>query len=69
MAGAIVTWFFIPEMPRDLASEDLLFKEYLEANGWETSGWGESLVASAPKEVVQAIEERSSDLADEKADE
>ena len=35
-----MTWIFTPEMPRDLASEDVAFKAYLEANGWDTSAWG-----------------------------
>lgn len=55
IAGAIVTYYFTPEMPRDLATEDAAFKAYLEANGWDTSSWGGEDSArkevEAPKEV------------------
>jgi MFS family permease len=44
MAGGLISWFLIPDKERDLESEDVRFREYLEANGHDTSFYGESLV-------------------------
>jgi hypothetical protein len=44
MVGAIISWVLIPDKERDLESEDVRFKAYLEANGHDTSFFGESLV-------------------------
>lgn len=44
MAGALVTWFFVPEMARDLETEDIAFKMYLEENGYDTSVFVEQAV-------------------------
>ncbi|KAI5477730.1 Major facilitator superfamily domain, general substrate transporter [Pseudohyphozyma bogoriensis] len=56
IAGALVTWFFVPEMSRELGGEDAAFKAYLEDNGWDTSSWGEALEDSAPQAVTKALE-------------
>jgi hypothetical protein len=39
----LISWFLIPDKEKDLESEDLRFKEFLEANGYDTSIYGESL--------------------------
>ncbi|KAL8276651.1 hypothetical protein RQP46_010919 [Phenoliferia psychrophenolica] len=62
LAGALVTWFFTPEMPRDLATEDAAFKAYLEENGWDTSSWG----GVAATDVVESRESQRSVEVDEK---
>lgn len=43
--GAIVAWFLIPDMSRDLENEDIKFREYLRQNGfeYEEEEFGESL--------------------------
>jgi hypothetical protein len=40
----LISWFLIPDKERDLESEDLRFREFLGANGYDTSFYGESLV-------------------------
>lgn len=40
--GGLVAWFLIPDRERDLESEDVRFREYLEANGW-TCDFGDTL--------------------------
>lgn len=36
VTGVLVTWLFVPDMTgKDLAEEDALFLEYLQAHGWE----------------------------------
>ena len=55
LVGAIVTWFFIPEMKRDLATEDEVWKQYCEANGVDMSDMGEALVSSATSGQVKQV--------------
>ena len=43
LTGGLISWFLIPDKDRDLESEDKKFKEFLEANGYDTSFYGESL--------------------------
>ena len=40
--GGLVAWFLVPNRERDLESEDVRFREYLEANGW-TCDFGDTL--------------------------
>lgn len=34
MTGAVITWFLVPDMERELESEDAKFRRYLEENGY-----------------------------------
>ena len=43
MAGGLISWFLIPDKERDLEDEDKKFRDFLEANGYDTSFYGESL--------------------------
>ena len=47
MAGGILSWFLIPDMSRELETEDAKFKAYLEENGYDISMYGEALVVNA----------------------
>lgn len=47
IVGGLIAWFFIPDKERDLESEDVRFKNYLEEKGFDTSFYGESLVEQA----------------------
>ncbi|THV08436.1 MFS general substrate transporter [Dendrothele bispora CBS 962.96] len=40
VVGTLMVYFLIPDKDRQLESEDKLFKEYLEQNGWDTSDMG-----------------------------
>ena len=45
IVGGGIAWVLIPDMGRELESEDSRFRRYLEENGFDTSGLGgESLV-------------------------
>jgi MFS family permease len=57
MMGGLISWFLIPDKERDLESEDLRFKEFLEANGFDTSVYGESL-AKQVKSTAFKIEDQ-----------
>lgn len=41
--GGIIAWVFIPDRERELESEDVMFREYLEQHGYSTEFLGESL--------------------------
>lgn len=41
IVGAIIGWVFIPDKERDLESEDVKFRNYLEDHGFDTSCYGE----------------------------
>lgn len=43
LCGGIVAWVFIPDRDRELESEDVKFREYLEAHGYD-GDFGESLI-------------------------
>ncbi|RAH60415.1 MFS general substrate transporter [Aspergillus piperis CBS 112811] len=43
MVGALIAWFLIPDMSRELETEDARFKAYLEENGYDISSYGEAL--------------------------
>lgn len=48
--GGIIAWVFIPDMERELESEDTKFRREFEDNGFDTSGLsGESLVEQVKK--------------------
>jgi len=55
--SALITFFFIAPLDHDgMAKEDLAFREYLEANGFDTSGMGfadgtETTTESIPEEM------------------
>lgn len=57
IVGALVTWFLIPNMDRDLGSEDDRWKAYLCENGIDTTEMGEPIEASASKAVRTEIVE------------
>ncbi|KAJ0343756.1 hypothetical protein KNSL1_010025 [Colletotrichum chrysophilum] len=38
--GTLCVWFLIPNAPKHLEDEDVRFKKYLEANGYDTSNMG-----------------------------
>ncbi|KAG2016947.1 hypothetical protein GB937_005851 [Aspergillus fischeri] len=42
--GGLCSWFLIPDMSRELETEDARFKAYLEENGYDISHYGEALV-------------------------
>ena len=44
IVGGIIAWVCIPDKERDLESEDVRFKAYLEEHGFDTSCYGESLI-------------------------
>lgn len=44
IVGGIISWVFIPDKERDLESEDVRFKAFLEENGFDTSCYGETVV-------------------------
>ncbi len=45
IVGGLIAWFLIPDKERDLESEDVRFRAFLEEKGFDTSVYGESLVS------------------------
>ncbi|KAF5863235.1 hypothetical protein ETB97_010463 [Aspergillus alliaceus] len=45
VVGGLIAWFTIPDMSRELETEDARFKAYLEENGYDVSHYGEALLA------------------------
>lgn len=43
IVGGIISWVLIPDKERDLESEDVRFRAYLEEHGFETDVYGESI--------------------------
>ncbi|KAJ5706574.1 hypothetical protein N7488_006375 [Penicillium malachiteum] len=41
IVGGIVAWYFIPDMSRELETEDARFKAYLEENGYDITNYGD----------------------------
>ncbi|KAJ5754233.1 Major facilitator superfamily domain general substrate transporter [Penicillium manginii] len=41
IVGALITWFLVPDMSRELETEDARFKAYLEENGYDITSYGE----------------------------
>lgn len=44
LVGGLISWFLIPDKERELESEDIRFRAYLEDHGLDTSCYGESLI-------------------------
>ncbi|CAI7663248.1 unnamed protein product [Penicillium bialowiezense] len=44
VVGGLIAWFLIPDMSRELESEDAKFRAYLAENGYDVSMYGEALV-------------------------
>ncbi|KXH28435.1 hypothetical protein CSAL01_11302 [Colletotrichum salicis] len=40
VVGTLCVWFLIPDAPKHLEDEDIRFKDYFEANGYDTSQMG-----------------------------
>ncbi|OJJ54358.1 hypothetical protein ASPSYDRAFT_81990 [Aspergillus sydowii CBS 593.65] len=40
IVGGIIAWWLIPDMERELESEDVKFRAYLEENGYDAAGLG-----------------------------
>lgn len=49
MVGGLNSWFLIPDMSRELETEDARFKAYLQEHGDDISLYGESLVVDRAK--------------------
>jgi hypothetical protein len=47
--GGLIAWFLIPDKEKDLESEDKRFREFLEANGYDTGPRGESIVSQVKR--------------------
>lgn len=47
--GGIISWTLIPDKEKDLESEDVRFRAYLEEHGYETTFYDEGLVAETAK--------------------
>ncbi|KAJ5621132.1 hypothetical protein N7510_005116 [Penicillium lagena] len=47
VVGGLVAWFLIPDMSRELETEDARFRAYLEEHGYDISMYGEALVVNA----------------------
>ncbi|PWY80267.1 hypothetical protein BO94DRAFT_558374 [Aspergillus sclerotioniger CBS 115572] len=43
IVGVLIAWFLIPDMSRELETEDAKFKAYLEEIGYDISSYGEAL--------------------------
>ncbi|KAJ5664783.1 uncharacterized protein N7477_007231 [Penicillium maclennaniae] len=46
VVGGLISWFLIPDMSRELETEDARFKTYLEEHGYDISLYGEALVVN-----------------------
>ncbi|KAJ5948084.1 hypothetical protein N7466_001099 [Penicillium verhagenii] len=46
IVGGIIAWYLIPDMSRELETEDARFKAYLEENGYDVSEYGDALVVN-----------------------
>lgn len=44
--GGLIAWFLIPDMSRELETEDSRFKAYLVENGYDITSYGDALVVS-----------------------
>ncbi|KAJ5831707.1 hypothetical protein N7474_000018 [Penicillium riverlandense] len=47
VVGGLIAWFLIPDMSRELETEDARFKAYLAEHGYDISMYGEALVVNA----------------------
>ena len=55
LVGGLVTWFCIPDMSRELATEDEEWRQYCEAHGVDVTGLGEPLLDSATSGQVKQV--------------
>jgi hypothetical protein len=55
IVGGSIAWFLIPDKEKDLESENLRFKAYLEEWGIDTSFYGESLVEQTKTTAFKAL--------------
>ncbi|KAJ5150340.1 uncharacterized protein N7482_010798 [Penicillium canariense] len=46
VVGGLIAWYFIPDMSRELETEDVRFRAYLEENGYDISSYGDALVVN-----------------------
>ncbi|KAI9929371.1 hypothetical protein ASPWEDRAFT_741393 [Aspergillus wentii DTO 134E9] len=46
IVGGFIAWFLIPDMSRELETEDAKFKAFLEENGFDISSYGEALIVN-----------------------
>lgn len=44
IVGGLISWFLIPDMSRELETEDGRFKAFLEENGYDVSNYSDALV-------------------------
>ena len=51
IVGALIAWFLIPGMSRELETEDAKFKAYLEENGYDISSYGEALCVERKESI------------------
>jgi len=65
--SALVTFFFISPLSADgMAKEDEIFREYLEANGFDTSVMGFAEVDSQTSSTPEDLDEKVKEESDEK---
>lgn len=53
LVGGLISWFLIPDKERELESEDVRFRAYLENHGYDTSFYGESLIGETKTTVFK----------------
>ncbi|KAJ5462096.1 uncharacterized protein N7458_003648 [Penicillium daleae] len=46
VVGGLIAWFLIPDMSRELETEDARFRAYLQENGYDIDLYGEALVVN-----------------------
>ncbi|OOF99911.1 hypothetical protein ASPCADRAFT_402571 [Aspergillus carbonarius ITEM 5010] len=51
IVGALIAWFLIPDMSRELETEDAKFKAYLEENRYDISSYGEALCVERKESI------------------
>lgn len=44
VVGGVVSWYMIPDMSRELETEDARFMAYLEDHGYDVNMYGEAVV-------------------------
>jgi len=55
IVGGLIAWFLIPDKEKDLESEDVRFRAYLEERGIDTSFYGESLVEQTKTTAFKSL--------------
>ena len=59
IVGGVIAWVFIPDMERELESEDIKFRRYLEDNGFDTSELGGESLVEQVKKTAFTLEPKS----------